>query len=122
MLVPSASRPPSAKKKAWITSTEEIVRNAAWGPSSSESSSPPPRWPEEPVPGIVKLIICAAKMKAPSTPISGTLWSSSVFLILLAQYASTAPEALQNVTPTAGESRASAMCIVSFQCLFCGTG
>ena len=36
----------------------------------------------------MKLTICAAKTKAPRTPISGTLWSSSVFLTLPAQYAS----------------------------------
>ena len=76
MLAPRASKPPSAKNKACTVSTDAITTSAGQGPSSRASSSPPPRWPLDPVPGIAKLIICAAKTKAPSMPISGTRRSS----------------------------------------------
>ena len=76
MLHPSASSPPSAKKSAWTVSTEAMTRKAACGPRRIARIIPPPRCPLDPVPGIVKLIIWEAKMKAPSTPISGIFRSS----------------------------------------------
>jgi hypothetical protein len=63
------------------------------------------------VPGIVKLIICAAKMKAPRTPIRGISFSSIVSLSFFEQYAIVPNEPAQKVAPTAGESNASAICI-----------
>ena len=77
MLHPSASSPPSAKKSAWTVRTEAMTRKAACGPRRMARIIPPPRCPLDPVPGIVKLIICEAKMKAPSTPIRGIVRSSS---------------------------------------------
>ena len=76
MLHPSASSPPSAKKSAWTVNTEAMTRKAACGPRRTARIIPPPRCPLDPVPGIVKLIIWEAKMKAPSTPISGIFRSS----------------------------------------------
>ena len=76
MLQPRASSPPSAKKSAWTVRTEAITRKAACGPRRTARIIPPPRCPLDPVPGIVKLIICAAKMKAPRTPIRGIVRSS----------------------------------------------
>ena len=76
MLAPRASSPPSAKNSAWTARIEAITRKAASGPNRMASISAPPRWPLEPVPGMAKLSICAAKTKAPATPISGILLSS----------------------------------------------
>ena len=50
-----------------------MVRKPASGPKMALSIIPPHKCPEEPVPGMVKLIIWAAKTKAPMTPITGTL-------------------------------------------------
>ena len=61
----------------WISRTPIIVRNPACGPSRAESSIPPQRCPEDPVPGMVKLIICAAKTNAPITPMTGIFFGSS---------------------------------------------
>jgi len=77
MLQPRASRPPSAKKRAWTVNTEAMTRKAACGPRRTARIIPPPRCPLEPVPGIVKLIIWEAKMKAPRTPMRGIFRSSS---------------------------------------------
>ena len=112
ILQPSASRPPSAKKSAWTVRTEAMTRKAAWGPRRMARIIPPPRCPLEPVPGIVKLIICAAKMKAPSTPIRGIVLSSIRSFSFFDAYPPAATDPAHSVVPTAGESKASAMCIV----------
>jgi hypothetical protein len=62
-----------------------MVRKAAWGPRSIARIIPPPRWPLEPVVGMVKLIICAAKMKAPRTPMRGTVFPSGSSPIFFAE-------------------------------------
>ncbi len=111
MLQPSASRPPSAKNSACTMSTEAMTRKAACGPSRIASSKPPPRWPLDPVPGMAKLIICAANRKAPSTPINGTRRSSASWLSRREQYATVTAVAAHIVPPTAGDRSASAMCI-----------
>ena len=68
---------------------------------------------DEPVAGIVKLIICPAKTKAPATPISGTIFSlSSHFLTLATDTPIAATLTAFIAMPTAGEISASAMCIV----------
>ena len=119
-------KPPSAKTRHWITSTEASVSNAAHGPSIAESRIPPTRWPLEPVPGIEKFIIWAAKTKAPITPISGTMCSSrasgsrrSFRGCLTFQIA--VPSRTSDTAPvtanTGGETSASDMCIV---CCFSG--
>ena len=77
ILAPKAMNPPSAKARHWITSTEASVISAAHGPSMADSRMPPTKWPLDPVPGIEKLIIWAAKTNAPMTPISGTMRSLS---------------------------------------------
>src|SRR5450759_3939971 len=75
-LHPRARSPPSPKSSAWIARIDTTTRKAACGPRRIASSSAPPRWPLEPVPGSWKLIIWAAKTKAPRTPIKGTRRSS----------------------------------------------
>ncbi len=111
MLHPSARRPPSAKKSAWTTRTEASVRKAAWGPSRIARIIPPPRWPLEPVAGMLKLIIWAAKMNAPRTPINGARASSGDSFSFFAEYAVSPAVTAHIAPPTAGESNASAICI-----------
>jgi hypothetical protein len=67
--------------------------------------------PLEPVPGIVKLIIMAAKINAPITPISGIVLLSILSFNFLDEYPMVATEPAHIVTPTAGESKASAICM-----------
>ena len=74
---------------------------------------PPPRCPLDPVPGMVKFSIWQAKMKAPSTPMSGTSRASFSCLILRAQSTVIAAVAAHMVQPTAGETKPSAICMVS---------
>ena len=112
MLQPKASSPPSMKNKACTASTEAITTKAACGPSRMANRSPPPMWPLEPVTGIEKLTIWAAKTKAPSTPIIGTRRSSRAFATRRAQYAIPPALAAQQAPPTAGLIKASAMCMV----------
>ena len=120
ILAPKAMNPPSAKARHWITSTEASVISAAHGPSMADSRMPPTKWPLDPVPGIEKLIIWAAKTNAPMTLISGTMRSlspsasrRSFFACFTFQAATpnrasdTAPVA----TNTGGDTRASDMCI-----------
>ena len=111
MLAPRARRPPSAKSRHCISSTQIIVKKAAYGPTTAESKTPPQRWPDEPVPGMVKLIICAAKTKAPITPMRGmSLSLLSSFIFLIEQTAAPAEQAY--ITPaTVGASSASAICM-----------
>ena len=111
MLQPRASSPPSAKKSAWTVRTEAITRKAACGPRRMARIIPPPRCPLDPVPGIVKLIIWLAKMKAPRTPIRGIVRSSICRFSRFEANPVTAAVPAHNVVPTAGESRASAICI-----------
>ena len=80
MLHPRASRPPSPKKRACTAGTETMTGNAAEGPIRIARRSPPPRCPLDPVPGMAKLTIWAAKTNAPSTPMRGTRRSSGSFL------------------------------------------
>ena len=80
MLQPRAKSPPSAKNKHWITNTEAIVKNPASGPNNDANKIPPPICPLEPVPGIVKFIICDANTNAPSTPIKGIFLSKLIDL------------------------------------------
>ena len=56
-----------------MTSTATMDKNAGYCPRTIASMMLPRIWPEEPVPGIVKLIICPAKTNAPITPIKATL-------------------------------------------------
>ncbi|OQB71872.1 MAG: hypothetical protein BWX92_03729 [Deltaproteobacteria bacterium ADurb.Bin135] len=68
--------------------------------------------PLEPVPGMLKFIICAANTNAPRTPMSGVFELSFSSAIFLAEYPIKAPLAIQKAPPTTGEINASAMCIV----------
>ncbi len=82
---------------------------------------PPTIWPLEPVPGIEKLIIWAAKTKAPITPMSGTMRSfcadgSSSFrfcFTLKIAVPSRASDTAPATAKTGGETRASDMCMRS---------
>ena len=111
MLHPSARIPPSANMNACIASTQESAMNAPWLPSTAANSIPPPMWPLEPVPGIAKFIICAAKTNAPITPMSGTRAGSKFSFSLRALFQSSPALAAIMTPPTAGETSASAMCI-----------
>lgn len=112
MLQPSASRPPSAKNRDCTISTEAIARNPAYGPRRIASIMPPPICPLDPVAGMVKLIICAAKMNAPRTPIRGIICSSICFFSLEAQYVIRPPLTAIIAIPTVGDTSASAICII----------
>ncbi len=73
---PSARIPPSLKTRHWTITIPAIESAAAWGPKAMARNVAPTKWPL--VPGRTgKLTICAAKTKAPTTPRSGTLRSSS---------------------------------------------
>src|SRR3990172_760039 len=111
MLHPRASSPPSAKNSAWTVRTEAIARKAAWGPRRAARIMPPPRWPLDPVPGIEKLIIGAANTNAAATPMRGAVRSSIRFPTLREHHPTAAVVPAQKVPPTAGESRASDMCM-----------
>lgn len=68
-------------------------------------------WPLEPVPGIAKFIICAAKTNAPKTPISGMESRSwrYIFLIDMANRVAaiaSAPKAM------GADTKASDICMV----------
>ena len=89
-----------------------MTRNPAYGPRRTAKLRPPPRWPLEPVPGMVKFSIWQAKMKAPSTPMSGTSRISFSCLTLRAQSVVIAAEAAHMVQPTAGEMKPSAICMM----------
>ena len=117
---PSAIRPPSANSRHWMSSTPIIVKNAAYGPTMAVSSIPPQRWPDDPVPGIVKFIICAAKTNAPMTPMVGMILSVvSRFCSSLCTLCPAATAEAAYITPaTPGESNASAMCIIQFSISF----
>ncbi len=69
--------------------------------------------PLEPVTGMVKLIICAAKINAPITPIRGMVLLSMFSLSFLDEYPMAATEPAHIVAPTAGESKASAICMMN---------
>ena len=114
MLHPSAKSPPSANSRHWISSTPIIVKNAAYGPSSAVSSMPPQRWPLDPVPGMVKLIICAAKTNAPMTPITGIFFGSLSRRTFFTENPAAPPEQTYIVAATAGATSASAICIIFF--------
>lgn len=94
-----------------MTSTDVSVMKPAHGPSMADSNTPPTMCPLEPVPGIEKLIICAAKMKAPITPIKGTMFSWGLFLTFFAAMTKSVPETITAAPATTGEVKASAMCI-----------
>ena len=111
MLHPSASSPPSAKSKHWMRSTPTIVTKAAYGPRSAARSIPPHRCPDEPVPGIVKLIICVANTNAPMMPMTGIFLASSSNLTLCIEYPVAILEQAYIVVATAGDTKASAICI-----------
>src|SRR5512138_750817 len=72
---------------------------------------PPPRCPDEPGPGMEKLIIWAANTKAPSTPIRAGLPDSGASRSRRTEYAMSPAVAAQPAAPTAGEIRASDMCM-----------
>ena len=100
--------------------TDERVTNPAHGPRTAASRIPPTRCPLDPVPGIEKLIICAAKTKAPMTPMSGTSdsgLSSGVSPPEPSRFncrtaiVSRASDAAPVVAHTTGESSASDMCM-----------
>lgn len=112
MLQPRASSPPSAKKSACTARMAAMTRKPAYGPSRTARMRPPPRWPLDPVPGMVKFSIWQAKMKAPITPMSGTSRTSFSCLTLRAQSAVIAAEAAHMVQPTAGEMKPSAICMM----------
>ncbi len=88
-----------------------MVRKPAQGPRSAESSIAPQRCPLEPVPGMVKLIIWAAKTKAPITPMRGIFLVSFSSRTFLMEKPATAVEQAYMVPATAGETKASAICI-----------
>ena len=113
-LQPSARRPPSAKNRHWISRTPIIVRNPAHGPSRADSIMPPHRCPDEPVPGIVKLIICAANTNAPMTPITGIFFSSFSILTLWIDQPAAATDSAPIVAATPVETSASAMCMMCY--------
>jgi hypothetical protein len=113
MLQPRASSPPSAKKDACTVNTEAMTRKAACGPRRIARIIPPPRWPLDPVPGIVKLIIWDAKMNAPTTPIRGIFRSSRLSRSFREACPIVPIVPAQRVAPTAGDSNASAMCILA---------
>ena len=114
MLQPRASRPPSWNMRHWTMRMAAMVMIPAAGPMRMASSTPPPRWPLVPgIPGSVKLIIWAAKTKAPITPISGSLSASRVRLASAAAMA-TATAARASVPAATGMLSSSlAMCIAS---------
>jgi hypothetical protein len=74
---------------------------------------PPAMCPLEPVPGMVKLIIIAAKINAPMTPIRGIVLLSIFSFSFLDEYPNVAIEPAHIVAPTDGESKASAMCMLN---------
>ena len=81
ILAPITSRPPSWKSSPCTAMTAVITKTAAQGPSTMAASAPPKKWPDVP-PATGKLSICAAKMKAAITPISGTCFSPSDLFVL----------------------------------------
>src|SRR4030042_1320575 len=80
---------------------------------------PPPRGPLEPVAGIVKLIIWAAKINAPRTPIIGTLCSSRFFLSFLALKAVRPAAAGPKGPPPAGGNHAPGRGLGGISSWFC---
>ena len=115
MLQPRASSPPSAKNRHWITSTAASASSAGPPPSRADSRMPPPMCPLDPVPGMVKLIIWAANTKAPPTAIMGSFWLVSWLRCTRAALTASAPALTAHmVSPTAGESKASDICMVLF--------
>src|SRR6478735_5115468 len=98
MLVPSAVIPPSANNRDWTAKTTLRHRIAVHGPTRTAASAPPIRWPLVPTP-TGKVIICAAKMKAATSPTMGAVLSSSSLRALTSavptQTAATAPVATE---------------------------
>ena len=86
----------------------------AAGPNKIARSTPPPRWPLVPGrTGRVKLIIWAAKTKAPITPIRGNR-SSAIARLARPAAMATATAASASVAPATGTLNNSlAMCIAS---------
>ena len=85
---------------------------AAQGPSTALSRMPPITCPLEPVPGIEKLIICAANTKAPITPMSGMMSSRRMFFTFEAATAMRVAATAPAPAAMAGDTSASAMCMV----------
>jgi hypothetical protein len=77
-----------------------------------ERISPPPRWPLDPVPGIVKLIIWAAKINAPRTPMRGIFPSSRSCLIFDEHREMRVAVTVHRTPPVTGDINASAICII----------
>ncbi len=69
---PSASTPPSAKMRHCTKSTIDMTRTPAPGPSSTDASTAPIRWPDVP-PTTGKFSICPTKMNAAESPMIGTI-------------------------------------------------
>ena len=117
MLHPRASRPPSANTMHCTTSTEANVRNAAHGPRIAERSIPPTICPLDPVPGIAKFIIWAAKTNAPITPMSGRIRSLPAEFSLRPTLRTATPsrtaETAAVAANTGAETSASDMCMIS---------
>jgi hypothetical protein len=64
----------------------DMDKSAGAMPSMAASRTPPTKCPLEPVAGIAKFSICAAKTKAPITPIMGIFsLQTSFFFILTAE-------------------------------------
>lgn len=112
ILQPRAISPPSAKIRHWMIRTEVRVMKAAQGPNSAANRTPPMIWPDEPVPGMEKLIIWAANMNAPKTPIMGTRSSRRIVETLREATTTRAAAMTPAVMATGGETKASATCIV----------
>jgi hypothetical protein len=87
-------------------------KNPAYGPNRIESNNPPQKCPLDPVPGIVKFIICVAKTNADITPITGIFFASLSNLTFFIEYVAATDEATYIVAATAGTISASAICII----------
>ncbi len=122
MLQPKAKSPPSWNSRHCTMRIAAMVTMPAAGPNRIARSTPPPRWPLVPgMPGRVKLIIWAAKTKAPITPISGNRSSAMARLAQPAAMA-TATAATASVAPATGTLNNSlAMCIASSGTITVGT-
>ena len=90
---------------------QAIDMNPLHGPSIAERKIAPDTCPLEPVPGIEKFSICAANTKAPMTPASAIFRGSKMLFARAAQYAKDTPDTATMDKPTAGDIKASAMCI-----------
>ena len=81
-LAPSAVIPPSPNNKAWTTKATVMAIQAAHGPKSMATNTPPTACPVEP-PGIGTLNIMITKVNAAPIASMGTCLALRVFLTIL---------------------------------------